>query len=208
MRIKGEGFRRRRTTPGTGSNAVSLRRCRRWWRGPALVLRAAGGAGAQAPRRTGGSALDSARVSRAMSRRPLGSRAFASVAGRRSAGLPVVFDEDGRDLGPRELRGWRDAPAQHFTDSRPGQENEILGCMVFHRAHRHDPLELAGPGGVVAPVDLYLEGAGGNVLVENALGVEGTVVVPDAGVVPPDDEMGAARVLAEYGVQHRLAGPA
>src|SRR5229473_5246021 len=49
---------------------------------------------------------------------------------------------------------------------------------------------------------------GGRETLENLLSVVGAVVIADAGVVAPDDEMGASVVAPDYGVQHRLARPA
>src|SRR5262245_44834987 len=42
-------------------------------------------------------------------------------------------------------------------------------------------------------------------LIEDVMRIERTVIVADAGVVAPDDEVGAAEVLANEGMKHGLA---
>ena len=72
-------------------------------------------------------------------------------------------------------------------------------------AHHHHFVAALAPDGVVAAEDLDFECAIGDA-VEDGLGVEGAVVVADAGVVAADDQMGATAVLAEDGVEHGLPG--
>ena len=42
-------------------------------------------------------------------------------------------------------------------------------------------------------------------LVENIVRIEGTVVIADAGMVAPNDQMGAAEILSDQGMQERFA---
>jgi len=57
---------------------------------------------------------------------------------------------------------------------------------------------------MIAAVDVDEQIVFGNV-VKDGLGVEPAIIVADTGVITPDDQVGAAHVLAEYGVQHGLA---
>ena len=45
-------------------------------------------------------------------------------------------------------------------------------------------------------------------LIENLLGIVGAVIISNPGMIAADDEMGAAVILADQGVQDRLRGPA
>ena len=81
----------------------------------------------------------------------------------------------------------------------------VLGAVGAGLGRSHPAAERA--------VESMLEKEGGDLqilgceVVEDALGIVGPVVIADAGVVPADDEVGAAVVLAHDGVEDSLPGP-
>ena len=79
--------------------------------------------------------------------------------------------------------------------------------MIRGILHHHHALEFAAVGRVVGLVDLQLQSIRGHFFIEDGLRVEAAVVIPHSGVVAADDQMGAAAVLAEDGMQHRFPRP-
>ena len=96
------------------------------------------------------------------------------------------------------------AVAEHLPDLRPGEEQARLGVVRAGLVGGH-PLALVAPEGVLEHQRLDPELVDVEV-VEDLLGIVCAVVVADAGVVAPDDEVGAAVVAADDRVQDRLAG--
>ncbi len=102
--------------------------------------------------------------------------------------------EDVGDFGSGELGGEGLAGAEQLADAGSAEEY-VVGIVVG---------AVGGSAGatVRTVVESEIEGdgldgeIGGSEPVEYALGVEGSVVIADAGMVATDDEMGAVVVLA------------
>src|SRR5690606_24092215 len=113
------------------------------------------------------------------------------------------LDEHLADLRTRELAREHLAPGEHLADLRAGEENPVV-LAVRTGLGGNDCLALPAVEGVLEherrDVDqLRVE------LLEDELRVVRAVVVADAGMVAPDDEVRAAVVLAGNGVEDRLA---
>src|ERR671911_2335131 len=117
----------------------------------------------------------------------------------------VGVDQQLGHLGPGELGRGQLAGGQHGPHLGAG-EGDVLAVGVG--------AGLAGGHGQAAPaVEGVVEAERGDAQVlggqrgDQLLGLEGAVVAANAGVVAADDEVGAAVVLADQGVQDGLAGP-
>ena len=129
----------------------------------------------------------------------------------------VVLLEDLDHLGLRELRRHGLALAHQLAEHGAREQQPraalVLAVLVddglalvragLHRGHRAALVAVERPVHVEGPEH---EGVGRD-LAEDLLRVERAVVVADAGVVTADDQVRAAVVLAEHGVQQGLARP-
>src|SRR5919199_3515440 len=110
--------------------------------------------------------------------------------------IPQAFYEDLDDLGAAELRRRVLPPAEHLPNPRAGEEDVRILAVWAGLGGRH-PLAVQTEKGVLEEERRDVELLLGEHL-EDVLGVVGAVVVADAGVVAPDDEVGAAVVLAAH----------
>src|SRR5690606_12733218 len=111
--------------------------------------------------------------------------------------------QDASDLGPRELGRRQLAGGEHGADLGAAEEDVLVLAVRAGLGRGHVAARAAEEG------VLELERRDAQLLgleaVEHALGVVGAVVVADARVVAPDDEVGAAVVLAAERVEDGLA---
>src|SRR5437667_136536 len=96
-------------------------------------------------------------------------------------------------------------PPQHLADFRPGEEYPVLRPRRRRLVRRHPATDLA-PERVLELERLDPELARLELL-EDLLRVVGSVPVANAGVVAPDDEVGASVVRAHECVKNCLARP-
>ena len=119
-------------------------------------------------------------------------------------GVTVDFDPD--DPYGGIIRGVTGvAGGEHLPHLGAGEEDKVLLLVSFRRLTHHDHVaHHFGVRGVIGLEDLQFQCARRDFLAEDLLGVEGSVVVTHARVIPPDDQVRGAHVLAENGVQHGL----
>ena len=122
----------------------------------------------------------------------------------RSAGGAVLvgLGEHRRHLGPGELRWGQLAGDQHGPHLRARQAHVRVARVGAGLGGGHGAAGAAEEG-VVEQQRGDAELLGGE-RGDQLLRLVGAVVGADAGVVPPDDEVGAAVVLAHQRMQHRL----
>ena len=115
----------------------------------------------------------------------------------------VIFLEDRHHLRPAELGRYVRIGREHLTLLRAGDRNMILRIVGTGLRRRHSVTLPA----VKSDVDLQRFSVKRAVpqLVEDVMRIEGTVVIADAGVVAPDDQVRAAKILANEGMKQRLA---
>src|ERR1043165_3357168 len=122
--------------------------------------------------------------------------------GSSGTGLAGPADEHIRDLGTGELHRRTLPLGQEVPDRGSGQADRITLDRREGLGGDHAPGRL-GPVGVLELEDGHTEAPLGAVhldLVEEVLGVVRAVISADAGVVAPDDEVGAPVALADDGV--------
>src|SRR5690348_6983822 len=144
-----------------------------------------------------------ARAHRRREPRTAGRRGRATRGSTSRGGLLTrSVEQHARDLRPSELRRQVAALVEQLTDGRTAQRLMHL-VRVRTRAARGHTSTRGAVEAVLEPKDLDTQLAR-CVLVEDAMRCVGVVVVPDAGVVAADNEMGATVVAAHYGVEHGL----
>ena len=119
-------------------------------------------------------------------------------------GFPVPIDQNLGNFGARKLLGRHLAVAQKLANFRATQENMVLLAMGTRFARLHS-FALGAEEGVIKKERRdsqlpLLEN------VKNKVGVVGSVIVPDAGVIASYDKMRAAIVLANDRVEDRFPG--
>src|SRR5512145_1419599 len=115
----------------------------------------------------------------------------------------VVLAQDLEHLGPGKLRRHFGAFLEPLAKLR-ARDLELILRFVRAGASRRHAVAAVAPERDVHLERLRLERARWN-LVEHAVRIERPVVLADAGMVAPHDQMRAAVVLAEKRVQQRLA---
>src|SRR4051794_26629577 len=121
----------------------------------------------------------------------------------KAGSAPHRADQDVGNLRTAELLRWALARREHLAHLRAG-ERYVLGLVVRARLRRrHAVTDLAVEGVVEEErrdADLL-----GREVVEDVVRVVGAVVRADARMIAADDEVRAAVVLANEGVEDRLA---
>src|SRR5262249_14484872 len=105
----------------------------------------------------------------------------------------VVVLEDHEHLGTAEVVRYLAAFGQHLPQHSAADDDAILDIVRARLERRH----AVAPHAIEGPVDLerlQLERIRRD-LVEDLLRVEGTVEVPDAGMIASDDQVATAEVL-------------
>src|SRR5215472_2353764 len=115
----------------------------------------------------------------------------------------IIVFEDRHHFRPAEFRRDFGIARQHFALLR-ARDGDVIFRIVRAGFSRRHAIAFAA---IKRDIDLERLGAerAGPELVEDGLGIVGAIIIADAGMIAPDDQMRAAEILANKRVQERLA---